>query len=559
MSKTKKITILSVFLVFALSLTACGQLGLTSSTSTSTPVAATAVPTESAAQTSSSSPLASTSLEGYQSTLENIYAQVNPSVVNIQVTEKTQVSSNNSSENPFSDIPGFQYFFGSPDNQDQQNSTQTTQALGSGFVWNKDGYIVTNNHVISSADTIQVKFYDGTIASAKVIGTDVNSDLAVLKLEDYSGELYPITTSDSTDVKVGQVAIAIGNPYGLENTMTVGIVSALGRSLPTDMTASSNGGTFTIPDIIQTDAPINPGNSGGVLVNDQGELIGVTSAIESSSGSNAGIGFAVPSSTVNKVIPALIDTGTYEHAYLGLTGTTLTPDIAKEMDVDTSQRGVLVVDVTNGGPADKAGLKGGTKQVSINGSNVAIGGDIVTAIDGQELTSIDDLISYLSNNTEVGQKVTLTILRNGAEKTLEATLIARPSSVEEVSSTQSQQQEMNSTAWMGISVTAMTSGIAKEMGLSENQKGVLIQDVETSSPADEAGLIGSYKPVLINSKRVMIGGDVITAIDGQSINSVDDLQQYISSKNPGDDIQVSILRDGKELSVSVSLIEKPNY
>ena len=245
-------------------------------------------------------------------------------MVNIQVTEKASSSSSNSQN---SGIPGFQFFFGSPNDQNQPQAPRVSQALGSGFVWDTQGHIVTNNHVVANADTIQVKFSDGTIVNAKLVGTDVNSDLAVIQLENYSGKLSPIVVTDSTSVKVGQVAVAIGNPYGLENTMTVGIVSAVGRSLPTDLTAI--GATFTIPDIIQTDAPINPGNSGGVLVNDAGDLIGVTSAIESQSGSNAGIGFAIPSSIVQKVIPALISTGKYEHSFLGLTGTTLTPDLGK--------------------------------------------------------------------------------------------------------------------------------------------------------------------------------------------------------------------------------------
>jgi S1-C subfamily serine protease len=339
--------------------------------------------------------------------------------------------------------------------------------------------------------------------------------------------------------------------------MTVGIISAVGRSLPTDLNAA--GTTFTIPDIIQTDAPINPGNSGGVLVDDQGNLIGVTSAIESASGSHAGIGFAIPSSTVTRVIPELIKSGKFESAYLGVTGATLTPDLASAMGVDTNLRGVLVVDVASNGPADKAGLLGGSKQANINGESVNVGGDIITAIDGQPLTTIDDLISYLANHTVVGQSVKLTVQRNDAEKTFDATLVARPASVAQTASQATQQSQTNpsSSAWMGIAAMTMTPDIATKMGLAQDQKGVLIEEVETGSPADLAGLLGSFKPVIINSKRVMIGGDVITAIDGQSINTVEDLQQSMSAAQPGQDVTVTFLRDGKEQTAPVTLAEKP--
>lgn len=553
---TRKISALSIFLILAISLSACGVTTAKTIAAAPTQAVQTEQPQQNTAATTTNANPVLASLSTYQTALEDIYAKVNPSVVNIQVIEKAQAASNSTTDNPFANIPGFQFYFGSPSSPNQQTPSQPTQALGSGFVWNNDGYIVTNNHVVANADKIQVKFSDGTIANAKVVGTDVNSDLAVIQLVDYKGTLHPITSSESTDVKVGQVAIAIGNPYGLENTMTVGIVSALGRSLPTDQTAATS---YTIPDIIQTDAPINPGNSGGVLVNDQGQLIGVTAAIESSSGSNAGIGFAIPSSTVNKVIPALIKTGKYEHAYLGITGTTLTPDLATAMNVDSNQRGVLVVAVAKDGPADKAGLVGSSKDVTLNGVATKVGGDIITAIDGQTLTSIDDLISYLSSNTEVGQTVKLTVLRDGSEKTLEAIVMARPSTVEQVSSQTNPSSQSNSStsAWMGIAVTPMTSAIAKEMGLPADQKGVLLQEVVTGGPADMAGLIGSYKPVIINAKRVMIGGDVITAIDSQAINTLDDLQQTLAAKKPGDEVQLTVIRDGTEYTVSVILAEKP--
>ncbi len=356
--------------------------------------------------------------------------------------------------------------------------------------------------------------------------------------------------SQSASVKVGQVAIAIGNPYGLENTMTVGIVSAVGRSISTDLNAS--GVTFSIPDIIQTDAPINPGNSGGVLVNSNGDLIGVTSAIESSSGANAGIGFAIPSDTVLKVIPALITDGKYEHSYLGLTGTTMTPSLAEAMGLDSNQRGVLVVAVNAGGPADKAGLQGSSKSATIDGQDTKVGGDIITAINGETLNSMDDLISYLAVSTSVGDKVTLTIQRNGAEKTVEATLIARPESVD----SQTTVQQASASVWLGVSIQNMNKAVAEAMNLPSDQSGVLVVDVEAGSPADQAGIKGGSTPTIINSKRVMVGGDIIVAIDGQQISSADGLKQAISGMQVGQKVTVSILRDGKQQDVSVTLAER---
>ena len=285
----QKISFFSIALILVMTLTACSAAPAATQAATQAPTAVTQAPADEPTPQSSTSLPALGTLDAYESALEAVYTKVNPSVVNIQVTQKTQPSPSISYQDPFADLPGFDFFFGNPEQQQQPQSAQPKRALGSGFVWDTDGYIVTNNHVIENAASIQVTFHDGSVANASVVGTDPSSDLAVIKLEDYSGELVPITSSDSSEVKVGQLAIAIGNPYGLENTMTVGIVSALGRSLPTDELASTNSSaTFTIPDIIQTDAPINPGNSGGVLVNTDGQLIGVTAAIESTSGANAG-------------------------------------------------------------------------------------------------------------------------------------------------------------------------------------------------------------------------------------------------------------------------------
>ena len=356
--------------------------------------------------TTSSSPVTTTStpfqisvpaaVSGIETTLESIYSKVNPSVVLIQVT-----------------LP-------------QSISNQGGGALGSGFVWDTQGDIVTNNHVISGATSVTVTFSDGTTVDASLVGADADSDLAVIKVNPSGRQLQPVTLADSTQVKVGQLAIAIGNPFGLENTMTVGFVSAVGRLVSANENAV--GPTYSIPDIIQTDVAINPGNSGGVLLDDTGAVIGVTQSIETESGSSSGVGFAIPSVIVKQVVPDLIKTGHYDHPYLGVSVGTLDPDMATAMNLPSNQRGALVETVTTGGPADKAGIKAGNTNVTIEGQQVSVGGDVITAYNGQTVESSDDLVTFLANSGSVGQTVTLTVLRNGKQIQVQVTLGLRPSS-----------------------------------------------------------------------------------------------------------------------------------
>ncbi len=345
-------------------------------------------------------------LSAYQNTFESIYNKVNPSVVNIQVIEQASGTTFNG--------------FGFGNSQ----SAAPQEALGSGFVWDTAGHIVTNNHVVAGATSITVTFADGTVATAKLVGADPNSDLAVIQVNVPASELVPVKLADSTKAQVGQIVIAIGNPYGLQGTMTQGIISGLSRTLPVglDNQTSQQGPTYSIPDIIQTDAAINPGNSGGVLVDTQGNLVGVTAAMESQSGSSSGVGFVIPSSIVAKVVPSLISTGSYSHPTLGINGTSLTPDLAKAMNLSQNQQGVLIVDVTSGGPADKAGLVGSSQAVMINGQQTPVGGDIITAINGQAIKNSDGLSSYLFDNTQAEQTITMTILRNGHEQQVKVTL-----------------------------------------------------------------------------------------------------------------------------------------
>ena len=296
-------------------------------------------------------------------------------------------------------------------------------SLGSGFVFDDLGHIVTNYHVVEGSRQVEVDFTSGFKVYGTVIGTDLDSDLAVIKVDAPASELHPLTLGDSDALRVGQTVIAIGNPFGLSSTMTVGIVSALGRTLDS-LHTSSSGGTFTAGDIIQTDAAINPGNSGGPLFNLNGEVVGINRAIrtvnttESGEPLNSGIGFAVSSNIVKRVVPVLIEDGKYDYPYLGVSSMDeLTLPVIEALGLK-SQVGAYVTMVVPGGPADKAGLKAGTQQTSIDG--LFAGGDLVIAIDGRPVKTFDDLLRYLINSKSPGDTVVLTILRG--EETLDITI-----------------------------------------------------------------------------------------------------------------------------------------
>ncbi|MCD6520510.1 MAG: trypsin-like peptidase domain-containing protein [Anaerolineae bacterium] len=342
--------------------------------------------------------------------LIELYERVNPSVVNVLVVSKVKMK-------PFAEIPGFPFFAPQTPEEYYQHGE------GSGFVYDTQGHIVTNNHVVAGADEVRVTFYDDTSVPATVVGTDPDSDLAVLKVKLPPEKLRPLPLGDSDALRVGQKVVAIGNPFGLQGTMTAGIVSGLGRLLPATRSGERR---YTIPDIIQTDAAINPGNSGGPLLDLQGRVVGVNAAIESPVRASSGVGFAIPVNIVKKVVPDLIAKGYHEHPWLGISTLTLNPALAKAMDLPENQHGVLVVEVVEGSPAAKAKLRPSRKVVEIEGQKVPVGGDIIIGIDDQEVKKFDDLISYLIRHTEVGQKVRLRILRGGKVKEVVVTLAARP-------------------------------------------------------------------------------------------------------------------------------------
>ncbi|HEY9387367.1 MAG TPA: trypsin-like peptidase domain-containing protein [Nitrososphaeraceae archaeon] len=322
---------------------------------------------------------------------------------------------------------------------DEQHLLAST--MGSGFVYDTNGHIITNNHVIANSPSqdVDVTFLDGTVYKAKIIGSDPFSDLAVLYTQDVpKNKLFPMPVGNSGALRVGEQVVAIGNPFGLSGSMTEGIVSGLGRILPSSSSSPAPseseetlraqfGPTFSIPDIIQTDAAVNPGNSGGPLLNMRGEVVGINTAIFSTTGVYSGVGFAIPSNTIQKVVPALISTGSYSHPWLGIAGTDITPEIADKVGLK-EPRGFLVTDSTSGGPADRAGIRGGYQQISIDGRELLLGGDIIIAIDDKTVRKIDDILTYLEREKDVGDSVKLTVLRaNGQINYIDVMLGSRPS------------------------------------------------------------------------------------------------------------------------------------
>jgi S1-C subfamily serine protease len=340
--------------------------------------------------------------------LTNIYERVTPSIVNIEVVV------NVAGQRGFVDV-----------------------GRGSGFIYDRNGHIITNAHVVNNADEIRVTFNDGYVTEAELVGQDVFSDLAVIKVETSSDRLLPLSLADSDNVRVGERAIAIGNPFGLSSSMTVGIVSGLGRQLASaeliDSTAIPG---FQNPSIIQVDTDVNPGNSGGPLLNSHGDVIGVNTAIRTDSGIFEGVAFAVPANTVNRVIPELIADGRVDYSWLGIT--TVSADdglgvaaLAEPLELPVTA-GVLVTGVSGNSPAQKAGLQGGTRVRTIRDRDICVGGDIIIAIDDQFVDNMDELVAYLVINTHPGDTVNLLIVR--ADETFEVplTLESRPTSNQDI-------------------------------------------------------------------------------------------------------------------------------
>ncbi|NNM03301.1 MAG: PDZ domain-containing protein [Nitrosopumilus sp.] len=301
-----------------------------------------------------------------------------------------------------------------------KSSNIRMSGVGSGFVYDITGNIITNNHVVENAEKIIVTFIDGRSYNAEIVGNDEYSDLAVIKIDAKETTLHPLKIGNSDLLKVGESVTAIGNPYGLSGSMTSGIVSQIGRLLP----SQDNG--FLIPDVIQTDAAINPGNSGGPLLDMTGNVIGVTTAIYSNDGSFSGVGFAIPSNTINKIIPILIEKGSYKHSWIGITSLDITPDIADILGLEDA-KGVMIMEVIRDGPANKAGLRGSSEIVEKDGIEYTVGGDVILTIDDQDVRKIDDIVSYLQKEKSVGDTATFKIIRDGKITMIDVLLEERPS------------------------------------------------------------------------------------------------------------------------------------
>ena len=299
------------------------------------------------------------------------------------------------------------------------NSFREGNSVGSGFVFDLFGNIITNAHVIDNADNITVTFLDGSQYNASIVGMDKFTDIAVINVEEKPDYLHPLLIGDSSTLKVGEPVAAIGNPFGLSGSMTSGIVSQIGRLLPSHDTG------FSIPNVIQTDAAINPGNSGGPLLNMNGKVMGINTAIQSGTGQSAGIGFAVPSNTISKVVPVLITEGKYSHPWIGISGQDINPDLAKIRNLNHS-KGFLIVTVIPDSPAEMAGLKGVSEIEKIDNKEYPKDGDIIISVDGKEVRKISDILIHLQEEKSVGDEMILGIIRNGEQMDIILTLIVRP-------------------------------------------------------------------------------------------------------------------------------------
>ena len=316
---------------------------------------------------------------------------------------------------------------------ERDNSNEFGSRLGSGFVYDKDGHVITNSHVVAPGSNndneLQVSFLDGNVYPADLVGFDEFADMAVIKVKNISSDnLTPLPLANSSSLRIGDTVVAIGNPFGLSGSMTVGIVSGLGRLLPSNENAGNfaePGSSFSIPNIIQTDAAINPGNSGGPLIDTQGRAIGINTAIFSNTGVYSGVGFAIPSNTISKIATSLIQNGSYQHPYIGIIGLGLSPDLSKQIGLKET-KGFLITSITKGSPGDKSGLRAGSTTTTYNGRDVDVGGDIILKIDNREVSKIDDILAYLETEKQVGDKVHLTIMRDNAIRELDLTLGERP-------------------------------------------------------------------------------------------------------------------------------------
>jgi serine protease Do len=430
-----------------------------------------------------------------QATAE-IAESVRPAVVNISTMRTVKM---HGGMNPFFDDPFFRKFFG---DQFRTPRERKTANLGSGVIVDSKGFILTANHVIQGADEIKVTLSDKREFKGKIIGADSMTDIGIIKIE--ADNLPTIAWGDSDRLRVGETVLAIGSPYGLNQTVTMGIVSAVGRA---------NVGIADYEDFIQTDAAINPGNSGGALVNVRGELVGINTAIFSTSGGYQGIGFAIPTNMARSVMNSLINSGKVIRGWLGVTIQNLTPELAKQFGMK-EERGALVGDVIEGSPAEKAGLQRG---------------DIIVEFAGRKIEEPNQLRNMVAN-TEPGQTVEMKIMRGTVRDILKVTIQDLPADMQKPS------KGVHDNLLNGVSVVDLTTELFSSLNLPKKIKGVVVTDVDEQSPAAE----------------LLMRGDVVLEINRQQVTSVNDYETLVAGIKPGKDILLLIFRNGSSLYVTLS-------
>ncbi|HWR88858.1 MAG TPA: DegQ family serine endoprotease [Dissulfurispiraceae bacterium] len=435
-------------------------------------------------------------LSKFGNAMATVAERVKPSIVNISTTRIVKTP-----RNPLFDDPFFRRFFGDGFQTPQKRKVTS---LGSGVIATSDGFILTNNHVIDGAEDILVKLTDNREFKGKVVGTDARTDIAIIKIE--QNNLPTIPWGDSDKLRVGEIVLAIGNPYGLSQTITMGIISALGRS---------GIGITDFEDFIQTDAAINPGNSGGALVNIRGELIGINTAIFSTSGGYQGIGFAIPSGMVHGIMDSITTQGKVVRGWLGVQIQPLTPELAKQFNLKDEQ-GVLLVDVVDEGPADKGGLRRG---------------DVIVQYEGKKVESPFGLRNMVAA-TKPGKAVEVTVLRDGKAETVRVTIGELPAEAQ-ASAPATTQTENN---LKGVTVQDLTDEMLQKMGITRKIQGVVVTDVDEGSPA---------------ANRIA-KGDVIIEINRKPVKNVKDYEALVSAIGKNQDILLWVMRNNAFLAIVIT-------
>jgi serine protease Do len=430
--------------------------------------------------------------------MAEVVAAVKPSVVNISSTHTIK---GNGMHSPFFNDPFFKRFFGNEFRFFEMPKEYKQSSLGSGVIVDKDGYILTNNHVVKDADEIKVKLSDDREFKGKVIGVDPKTDLAVIKID--SNHLPVIKLGDSDKLRVGETVIAIGNPFGLSYTVTSGIISATGRA---------NVGIADYEDFIQTDAAINPGNSGGALVNVRGELVGINTAIFSTTGGYQGIGFAIPSNMAKVVMESLIKKGKVIRGWLGVTIQPLTPDLVKQFNIG-DEKGVLVGDVVEDSPAEKAGIERG---------------DVIVEFDGKKVEDVVNLRNMVAN-TLPNEEVTINLIRDGKPKTVKVKIAEMPVENQKLSKTFDNQLK-------GVHVQGLNPELKRNLNVPKRVTGVVITDIEDGSPA----------------QGILMNGDIIMEINKKDIHNVKDYESVVSRIKHSENTLLLIYRQNSVFYVTLS-------